>query len=41
MIDLGDLREGLFYKDEEKIFNTVEEILKMKNTKYEHLNHQK
>lgn len=31
MIDLGDLREGIFYQDEEKIFETVEEILKMEN----------
>lgn len=29
MIDLGDLREGLFYEDE--IFHVVEEILKLKN----------
>jgi len=32
MIDMGDLREGIFYKDEEMIFNIVEEILKLKNT---------
>ena len=31
MIDVGDLREGIFYKEEEKIFDTVEEILQMKN----------
>ena len=31
MIDLGDLREGLFFKNEDEIFNTVEEILKLKN----------
>lgn len=29
MIDLGDLREGLFYRDE--IFHVAEEILKLKN----------
>jgi predicted amino acid racemase len=33
MIDLGDLREGIFYKNEEEIFNAVEEILKLKNIK--------
>jgi len=31
MIDVGDLREGIFYNEEEKLFNTVEEILSMKN----------
>ena len=31
MIDLGDLREGIFYQDEDIIFETVEEILSMKN----------
>ena len=31
MIDLGDLREGIFYQDEELIFETVEEILTMEN----------
>ncbi|NLK64115.1 MAG: alanine/ornithine racemase family PLP-dependent enzyme [Tissierellia bacterium] len=31
MIDLGDLREGIFFKNEDEIFNTVEEILKLKN----------
>lgn len=31
MIDLGDLREGIFYQNEELIFQTVEEILKMEN----------
>jgi predicted amino acid racemase len=31
MIDLGDLREGLFYEDE--IFHVVKEILKLKNIK--------
>ncbi|NLY81784.1 MAG: alanine/ornithine racemase family PLP-dependent enzyme [Clostridiales bacterium] len=31
MIDLGDLREGMFFKDEDMIFDAVKEILKMKN----------
>ncbi len=31
MIDLGDLREGIFYKEEEKIFSTVEKVLAMSN----------
>ncbi len=31
MIDLGDLREGIFFRDEETIFSTVAEILEMKN----------
>ena len=31
MIDLGDLREGIFFKNEDEIFSTVEEILKLKN----------
>jgi predicted amino acid racemase len=31
MIDLGDLREGIFFKNEDEIFETVEEILKLKN----------
>ncbi len=31
MIDLGDLREGIFFKDEDQIFGAVEEILKMEN----------
>ena len=31
MIDMGDLREGIFFKDEELIFATVEEILGMPN----------
>lgn len=31
MIDLGDLREGLFFKDEEIIFDYVKEILDMEN----------
>jgi len=33
MIDLGDLREGIFYTDEDQIFSVVEEILKLKNIK--------
>lgn len=31
MIDLGDLREGIFFKNEEEIYTTVEEILQLKN----------
>lgn len=31
MIDLGDLREGIFFKNEDEIFHTVEEVLDMKN----------
>lgn len=31
MIDLGDLREGIFYTDEDQIDAAVEEILKMEN----------
>lgn len=31
MIDMGDLREGIFFEDKEKIHETVEEILKLKN----------
>ena len=31
MIDLGDLREGIFYQNEDQIFAAVEEILKMEN----------
>ncbi len=31
MIDLGDLREGIFYQNEDLIFETVEEILGMKH----------
>lgn len=31
MIDLGDLREGFFYEDDDKIFDAVRRILKMKN----------
>lgn len=33
MIDIGDLREGIFYTNEDKIFDTVERILKMDNVK--------
>lgn len=33
MIDLGDLREGIFYQNEDVIFETVEEILKLENIK--------
>ena len=31
MVDLGDLREGIFYKNEDEIYHTVEEILKLTN----------
>lgn len=31
MIDLGDLREGIFFENEDQIFGAVEEILTMKN----------
>lgn len=31
MIDLGDLREGIFFKNEDEIYHTVEEILKLTN----------
>ena len=31
MIDLGDLREGIFYQNEEEIFSAVSEILSMEN----------
>lgn len=31
MIDLGDLREGIFYKNEEEIYYVTEEILKLEN----------
>lgn len=31
MIDLGDLREGIFFKNEDEIFSTVEQILAMSN----------
>jgi predicted amino acid racemase len=33
MIDLGDLREGIFYQNEGLIFETVEEILSMEHIK--------
>lgn len=35
MIDMGDLREGIFFKEEDKIFDTVEKILAMKNISLE------
>lgn len=31
MIDVGDLREGIYYKNEKQIFDTVEQILKLSN----------
>lgn len=31
MIDLGDLREGIFYKNEDEIYHSVQEILKLTN----------
>lgn len=31
MIDLGDLREGIFFKNEDEIYHTVEEVLNLKN----------
>lgn len=31
MIDLGDLREGIFFKNEDEIYQAVEEILKLEN----------
>jgi len=31
MIDLGDLREGIFFKNEDQIFKAAEEILSMSN----------
>ncbi|MDR1249203.1 MAG: alanine/ornithine racemase family PLP-dependent enzyme [Treponema sp.] len=34
MIDLGDLREGIYFEDEGKIFAAVEAILKMKNLEF-------
>ncbi|MDR2795408.1 MAG: alanine/ornithine racemase family PLP-dependent enzyme, partial [Spirochaetaceae bacterium] len=34
MIDLGDLREGLYYTEDKKIFSTVETILKLKNLQF-------
>lgn len=33
MIDLGDLREGIFFQDRDLIFDAVEKILDMKNIK--------
>ena len=33
MIDMGDLREGIFYTEEDQIFFAVEEILKFENIK--------
>ncbi len=33
MIDLGDLREGMFYQDEEAIMAACDEILKMRHVK--------
>ena len=35
MIDLGDLREGILFKDEEKILKTAGEIIGLKNIKLE------
>ena len=34
MIDLGDLREGIFFKDEDEIYHTVEETLKLDNIQF-------
>jgi predicted amino acid racemase len=34
MIDLGDLREGLYFQDEEKILGAIEAILKMKHISF-------
>lgn len=31
MIDLGDLREGIFFENEDEIYHSVEQILNMKN----------
>jgi predicted amino acid racemase len=31
MIDLGDLREGIFYKNEDEIYETIKEILELDN----------
>lgn len=31
MIDIGDLREGIFYKNEELLYSTIEEIIEMSN----------
>jgi predicted amino acid racemase len=34
MIDLGDLREGIYFEDRDKIFAAVEAILKMRNVEF-------
>lgn len=34
MIDLGDLREGIFYKNEKLIIKTIEEMINMKNIEF-------
>jgi predicted amino acid racemase len=34
MIDLGDLREGIYFEEEDKIFAAVEAILKMTNVEF-------
>ena len=34
MIDLGDLREGLYYTEDKKILSTVETILNLKNLQF-------
>lgn len=34
MIDLGDLREGLFYENRELIYKTIEEIIKMEHIEF-------
>jgi len=31
MIDLGDLREGLYYTNEEQIYDTIKQVLELKN----------
>ena len=33
-IDLGDLREGIFYEKEEEIFSTVAELLLLKHIRH-------
>ena len=35
MIDMGDLREGIFFRDEQEIFNAVSQILEMENVTLE------
>lgn len=35
MIDLGDLREGIFYTDEDQIYDVVRRVLTMENIKLE------